>query len=101
VSGVQIEIASQVERGTTLRAVLRIEAEHAEPGRECKHVLSINVYNPAGTYNWIYSTNQQVDAEGKVECAWPIPFNELTGLWKVVAKDVASGIQVTEMVEIV
>ncbi|WP_127579419.1 beta-galactosidase trimerization domain-containing protein [Paenibacillus koleovorans] len=98
VNGVHVELAAQrVQRGETVQAVIRVDSER--PNGSYGHVLNVNVYNPAGEYEGIYSENRSVDASGG-EWSWSMPFNAQAGEWTIVAKDVATGVSARAVFEV-
>jgi hypothetical protein len=98
VDGIELRMPHRINRGDTVEPSIRIESEQPEPGY--RHVLSINVFNPDGEQEWIYSCNR---ATTNKSCSLKlaIPFNEKTGKWKIRVKDAATGMAAESEYEIV
>ncbi|TJY44122.1 hypothetical protein E5161_01615 [Cohnella pontilimi] len=98
VTGIELGVPHTINRGQTVDTFIRIASDHPEENH--RHVISVNVYNPLGEYEWIYSENRAVTGD---ECyiTLAIPFNETTGKWKIRVKDVATGVTAESEYEIV
>lgn len=98
VDGIHIHMEQSASRGQSLTVNIVLEASKQEG--EYSNTVSINVYNPSGGYEWIYSSNEATKGL-KVTRVFKLPYNEKTGSWKVVAKDVATGVAAEKTFEVV
>jgi hypothetical protein len=98
VNSIEIGLDARIVRGSELKANIRVDSE--KPEGEYATVLNIKLYNPSGEYEWIYLDNTSI--RGNEYCySQFIPFNEKAGTWKIVAKDVASGVAAEKSFEII
>jgi hypothetical protein len=98
VEGLDIVMPHRVNRGDTVGTLIGIRSDEPENGYG--HVLSINVYNPQGKHEWIYSGNK-ASADKTCEWSFAVPFNERTGKWSIRVKDVATGVAAETEFEVV
>ncbi len=98
VENIRLEVPPVARRGSILKAAIQIQCE--KPEDEYQHVLSINVYNPAGKHEWSYSENKSVRTNS-TELSLSIPFNERVGKWTMVVKDTATGVSSSSVFEVV
>lgn len=91
--GISLELDGKVRLGGELRVDVRlkhgaVDADKAVPDSVC----CFSVYDPDGNYCPSYASNEVVAAEGSLVWTRHIPYNETTGIWKLVVKDAATGI---------
>lgn len=98
VNGINVEIEDRIERGSQFKANITIDTD--KPEGEYSSVLNIKLFNPSGEYEWIYLDNTSIEGR-KYTYSQQIPYNEKTGTWKLVVKDVASGVSTEKCFEIV
>lgn len=90
VEGIAIETADRLERGGgSLRVGIKIIS--GKPEGEYDNVLAVNVFDPAGEYQWMLSENVTV-AGSTFAKSFKVPYNAPAGLWKISVRDAASGV---------
>lgn len=89
VDGIQIDMGDQFYRGGNLN--FHIEVKTDKPHHEYFNIISINIYNTYNEREWVYCDNISID-ETSLMKSYPIPYNEQTGKWRIVVKDVATGV---------
>ncbi len=87
VKSLQVKIPLSVLRGKLLHGEIRLQTEGKSPGR---HIINLVVVNPHAQEISYLSRN--LDCTGG-SCLFhlPLALNEQTGVWKIKARDVASG----------
>lgn len=93
-----VDMDDSFHRGGEIEIQAELAAGSSNP--DYSSVCSLSFYDPDGNYSWIYSDNK-ILKNNKLSAAFRIPLNEKTGTWKLVAKDVASGICTEKTFEIV
>lgn len=89
VNSITIESSDTARPGRKMRFDIFIAS--GKPPGSYSNVLSINLFNPAGEFQWIYSENVSVlGYEYIKECELPV--NETPGLWEIVVADTATGV---------
>jgi hypothetical protein len=89
VDGIGIGIPKQVSRGTNLPLTFAVKTTVAKPGL---HVIHIEFRDPQGTVKPWYSMNLLAH-DGKAEAKVPFALNDREGLWRLKARDAATGCQ--------
>ncbi len=97
VEAIEVNVPEKVAPGDELEVSFRILTD--KPRGEYTNVVAINVYDPEGEYVWLYSENVAL-CSNEAARKYHIPFNEKTGIWKVVIKDVATGVKAEKEFEI-
>lgn len=97
VDGIDIKVSDKVKQGDTI--TIDIEVNSKKPESEYVNVINIKVYNPDGEYEWLYSENVSI-SEKVFKKIYHVPYNEKKGIWKVQAKDVATGICTEKQFEV-
>lgn len=88
-SRISLEMPDEVKAGSTLE--LAIKLDQGSKDIDYTNVLCISFYEPSGEYGWQYSENAAVKGELAIR-RYDLPLNEKEGLWRVVVKDVATGV---------
>jgi hypothetical protein len=95
---ISVDMNEKVTRGEKLSVKICLDSD--KPGNAYTNTLSINLYDPSGRYEWIYSEN--VTTEGnEYYKEYTLPYNEKTGKWKLFVKDVATGVTAEREFEVI
>jgi hypothetical protein len=97
VNGIELQVPGKVSAGGDMEIRFRMLTE--KPDAEYANVASINVYDPSGEHIWLYSENISFTGDW-VNRKYDIPFNEKPGIWKLVIKDVATGVTTEKEFEV-
>ena len=95
-NGLKVEITQQIKAGKILKVKVKILTD-IDAAKD--HVLRMNVYSPTGYHNLLYcKTATATDGTAMLE----IPFadNDRRGDWKIVIRDVMSGVEKKMIVEL-
>jgi hypothetical protein len=88
-NSISLEMPQSVKAGTSLE--IGIHVKQGSKDIDYTNVLNINFYEPSGEYGWQYSENTVVKGDFALR-QYDLPLNEKRGQWKVVVKDVATGV---------
>lgn len=96
VEEINVNIPSEVKAGDVVNVSVSLNTGGKTP---LSHVIRIEFYNPEGEQVYWYSKNI-VTSKGKSEYQILLPLNAVYGKWKVVARDVFTGIEKTKEFEV-
>jgi hypothetical protein len=88
VQAVEVQLSAKARPGQTLDAAVRLVTD----GTAATHVFSVKVFGPEGTRINCYDRNIIAPA-GTAAFQLPLALNAAAGAWKVVVRDVASGVE--------
>jgi len=94
VKSVSIDCQAAAKRGETLTVGLGVTADGGAPAT---HVLNVKVFGPEGERVYFYDRNI-VAPGGKCQLSLPFALNAPAGEWKLIVRDVATGVEGTRTV---
>lgn len=95
-TGLRIDAADAWKRGDTAQVRFMLDADGAQ---SFASVLSVHVYGPDGSREWLYSDNVYAE-RGECAHAFAIPVNARTGTWTISVKDAATGLEAAHAVTV-
>ena len=96
VEDIETKVPSEVKAGEMM--IMSFSLKTAE-GLPEDHVIRVDIYNPSGENIYWYSTNL-VSSKGKASYRINLPLNALTGTWKIIVKDIPSGVKKVKEFEV-
>jgi hypothetical protein len=98
VDGINISMEDKAARGEICTANIAVAS--GKPENAYGSILNIKLFDPRGEYAWIYSENVSISGSSFTK-TFRLPYNEMTGRWKLVVKDVATGVQSEREFEVI
>ncbi|MHB9024095.1 MAG: beta-galactosidase [Armatimonadota bacterium] len=89
VTGVKLTAAPRVKAGENLALTAQVTTGGPPPG---DHLLRLEAYSPTGHAVLLYARTLTAPG-GKAECTIPFAFNDRPGKWKIVVRDVLTGVE--------
>ncbi|HEY3416815.1 MAG TPA: beta-galactosidase trimerization domain-containing protein, partial [Armatimonadota bacterium] len=89
VTGVTLTAAPRVNAGENLTLTAQVTTGGPDPG---DHLLRLEVYSPTGNAVLLYARTLKAPG-GTAECTIPFAFNDRPGKWKIVVRDVLTGVE--------
>ncbi|HXK45614.1 MAG TPA: hypothetical protein PL060_06615, partial [bacterium] len=96
VENIEIKAQSEIKAGENMMMSFSINASKGVPEN---HVLRVEVYDPSDREISWYSSNL-VSTKGRAEHSINLPLNAEKGKWKIIAKDLPSGLTKTKEFEV-